>query len=301
MGKEATAFAKQSLEFKENIDAAIKAIAALEKGAYGAFLQTSGASVLRAYVSNADLDDEDREVLTAFLTQGEGYVPQSGQVIGMLKQMTDTMEKRLNEMTEAEEKAKTDYKELMAAKAKEVEALQKQNEVKIARVGEAGVELVDLQEELEDTKKSLAEDKKFLEDLKTGCKTKEAEWEERCRIRADEQLALADTIKLLNSDDALELFKKTLPTPSLLQVQVSTKAVQQKAQQLLQSGVHHDYRLDLISMALRGRKVSFEKVIKMIDEMVALLGKEQIDDDEKKAWCEQEFDTADDEKKALER
>merc|ERR1712032_1149699 len=292
MGKEATAFAKQSLEFKENIDAAIKAIAALEKGAYGAFLQTSGASVLRTYVSTADLDDEDREVLTAFLTQGEGYVPQSGQVIGMLKQMTDTMEKRLNEMTEAEEKAKVDYKELMAAKAKEVEALQKQIEVKIARVGEVGVELVDLQEELEDTKNSLAEDKKFLEDLKTGCKTKEAEWEERCRIRADEQLALADTIKLLNSDDALELFKKTLPTPSLLQVQVSTKAVQQRAQELLQNGVHHDYRIDLISMAIRGRKVSFEKVIKMIDDLIVLLGKEQVDDDEKKAYCEQEFDTS---------
>merc|ERR1719432_87711 len=66
--KEATAFAKESTEYKENIDAAIKAIAALEKGAYGAFLQTSGAAVLRTYVSTADLDDADREVLTAFLT-----------------------------------------------------------------------------------------------------------------------------------------------------------------------------------------------------------------------------------------
>merc|ERR1712032_1562239 len=301
MGKEATAFAKESTEYKENIDASIKAIAALEKGAYGAFLQTSGAAVLRTYVSTADLDDADREVLTAFLTQGEGYVPQSGQVIGMLKQMTDTMDTHLKEITAAEEKAKNNYKGLMAAKAKEVEALQKQIEEKIARLGEVGVELVNLAEELDDTKKSLAEDQQFLKDLETGCKTKEAEWEERCRVRADEMLALAETIKILNSDDALELFKKTLPTPSLLMVQMSSKAVQQKAVELLQSGVHRDYRLDLISMALRGRKVSFDKVIKMIDDMIALLGKEQIDDDEKKAYCEKEFDTSEDEKKALER
>merc|ERR1719282_202195 len=126
-------------------------------------------------------------------------------------------------MTEAEEKAKENYKELMAAKAKEVEALQKQIEEKISRLGEVGVDLVNLAEELDDTKKSLAEDQQFLKDLQTGCKTKDAEGDERCRIRADELLALADTIKLLNSDDALELFKKTLPTPSLLMVKVSSK------------------------------------------------------------------------------
>jgi len=41
--------------------------------------------------------------------------------------------------------------------------------------------------------------------------------------------------------------------------------------------------------------------VKMIDDMVILLGKEQVDDDKKKAYCEKEFDTADDKKKALER
>merc|ERR550537_53835 len=39
----------------------------------------------------------------------------------------------------------------------------------------------------------------------------------------------------------------------------------------------------------------------MIDGMVILLGKEQTDDDDKKAYCEAEFDKSDDKKKALER
>merc|ERR1719335_1992553 len=59
--------------------------------------------------------------------------------------------------------------------------------------------------------------------------------------------------------------------------------------------------LQLIVMALHGKKVSFDKVITMIDDMVVLLGKEQEADDTKKAYCEEEFDKADDKKKALER
>merc|ERR1719498_127438 len=49
---------------------------------------------------------------------------------------------------------------------------------------------------------------------------------------------------------------------------------------------HKDYRLNLISMALRGKKVSFDKVLGMIDDMSALLKKEQASDDKKKAYCE---------------
>ena len=59
-----------------------------------------------------------------------------------------------------------------------------------------------------DTKKSLGEDKTFLTDLAKNCKTKKAEWSVRENLRAEEQLALADTINILNYDDALELFSR---------------------------------------------------------------------------------------------
>merc|ERR1719238_2463694 len=59
--------------------------------------------------------------------------------------------------------------------------------------------------------------------------------------------------------------------------------------------------LNFIALALRGKKVGFEKVIKLMDEMVVTLKKEQVDDDNKKEYCNKEFDIADDKKKALER
>merc|ERR1719446_1847945 len=58
--------------------------------------------------------------------------------------------------------------------------------------------------------------------------------------------------------------------------------------------------LDLIALAIRGKKVGFEKVIGMIDEMVANLKKEQIDDANKKEYCEKQFDISEDKKKELE-
>merc|ERR1719356_830003 len=301
--KEAAAYAKESGDFKTNIAAMKKATAAISKGMGGAFLQTSAASVLKKLSIAMDISSVDRDMLTSFLTQSEGYAPASGSIVGILKQMTDTMEADLASATAEEEAAIKDFDGLMAAKTKEINALTKEVETKTAKVGELGVELVTLKEDLDDTSKSYAEDQAFLKDLEKNCKTKQDEWDTRCKIRAEELLAIADTIKLLNDDDALELFKKTLPTPSLLQLKTNGQAMKKRALVALQNanmGAKRDFRLDLISLALKGKKVSFDKVLKMIDDMVTLLGTEQTDDDNKKEYCEKLIDKTEDDLKTLE-
>merc|ERR1719473_31157 len=76
--------------------------------------------------------------------------------------------------------------------------------------------------------------------------------------------------------------------------------VRGEALRALASHDRKDPRLDFIALALRGKKVSFAKVIGMIDEMIVLLGKEQATDDEKKEYCEAELDIAEDNLKELE-
>merc|ERR1719506_975034 len=105
---------------------------------------------------------------------------------------------------------------------------------------------------------------------------------------------------MLNDDDALELFKKTLPTPALLQLQTSSQELKKRALVALQESSKPDFRLNLIALALKGKKVSFDKVLKMIDDMVTLLGTEQQDDDPKKEYCEGLIDKTEDDLKALE-
>merc|ERR550514_847701 len=193
-----------------------------------------------------EMNNADRDMLSSFLMGGvrQGYAPASGEIVGMLKQMKDTMEKDLAEVVAEEDKAKQDFDAAMGAKGKQIAEATKAIEEKTKRSGEVAVAIVNLEEDLEDTQESLAEDTKFLADLVANCATKEKEWAEICKMRQEELIALADTIKILNDDDAQELFKKTIPSASasLIQLQVTSKELQQQALRSLSSlsraGVH---------------------------------------------------------------
>merc|ERR1719453_2565346 len=258
-------------------------------------------------LSQEDMVDYDRQQLTSFLAGSTDYAPQSGQITGILKAMKDTMTASLDDATKKESSAIATFNDLISAKTREVDALTAAIEEKIKRIGNLGVSIVQMKEDLSDTQAALIEDKKFLAGLDKNCATKEQEWDVTCKMRSEELLALADTIKILNDDDALEMFKKTLPgaSASLMQVGVSVQAMKDRALALLQ-GVKDSKKsdrqhLDYIMLAIRGKSQGFEKVIKLIDEMVALLKQEQLDDEHKKEYCEMQFDAMDDKKKGLER
>merc|ERR1719336_3012725 len=150
----------------------------------------------------------------------------------------------------------------------------------------------------------------FKRDLETSCDTKAKDWELIKKTRAEELLALAETIKVLNDDDALDLFKKALPGASMSFVQVvaSQRTLRVRASALVSQARQANKRghstvqpqLDLLALALQGKKTGFSKVIKMIDTMTANLKTEQGEDDSLKAYCVEGFDKADDKKKALE-
>merc|ERR550514_1555611 len=123
--------------------------------------------------------------------------------------MKDSFDKDLAGLVSQEEAAKAAYDQLMAAKAIERKTVQ---------IGEMSVEIVNMKNDLTDSEQALIDDKKFLQDLEKNCATKTKEMEEIRKTRALELQAIAETIKILNDNDALELFKKTLPSASFLQV-----------------------------------------------------------------------------------
>merc|ERR1711956_149790 len=227
------------------------------------------------------------------------YAPQSGQILGILKQMADEMSKNLADATAAEEKAVKMYEALMAAKKKEVTALSKDVETKLQRIGSLGMTIMQMKNDVGDTEESLVADKDFLANLDEVCAKKKKEWDVIVKTRSEELAALADTIKILNDDDALELFKKTLPSAaSFLQVLVAAAEVRAIAlaglKEFMQQHPNKSAKLELLALALEGKKIGFEKVIQMIDDMVATLKVEQKDDDTKKEYCAEELDLADD-------
>merc|ERR1719271_1217657 len=215
------------------------------------------------------------------------------------------MSKSLGDTTDDEAKKASSFKSLLAAKLKEIDALTKLIEEKIKRVGELEVKLVNIKEGLSDDEAALVDNSLMLKNIDKICDSKRKEYELRVKTQGQELLAIADTIKILNDDDALDLFKKTLPSASLMQVPVREGELRARALALLQQVRHSGHasrRSDLgfLALALSGKKVSFDKVIKMIDDMVALLKEEQTDDDSKKEYCQVTIDHTEDKFKALE-
>merc|ERR1712194_353178 len=110
-------------------------------GMGGSFLQTGTAELLRNLVtSRQSMANADRQELLAFLSgeQGNDYAPASGEIVGILKTMADEMSVDQKDMIAAETSSVADFEALLAAKKKEVAALTKSIETKMARVGELG-------------------------------------------------------------------------------------------------------------------------------------------------------------------
>merc|ERR1712008_308244 len=312
--KEAAEFAKLKAEADSNLLAVAKAITALENGIGAGFLQTRAAQDLRTFVMNkADVEDVDRQVLVSFLSGNSGDAsPGTGPVIGMLKQMEKSMESVLSEGVKEEESAISAYQKLVASKTQEVEVLTESINKKMKAVGELAVDIIQMKEDRTDTEAQLMKDQEFLQNLDSSCETKTKEWAERSKTRAEELTALSETIKILNDDDALDLFKKTLPSgsSSFVQLQQTRGILRDQALAVIRrvrgaSDRHHRPGLDFLVLALTGKKAlsqgMFDKVIKMCDDLVAELKQEQQDDYDKKEYCDAQFDLADDKKKTLER
>jgi len=287
--KENGAFESESADLTANLKAMKAAVAAIEKGVSGAFLQSNEGAVFRHVVQAAS--DEYKSDLEAFLQSSQTGAG-SDEIVGILKTMVDEMTARLDEITHNEGEAVENFNSLISAKNAEIAAAQEAIESKTARSGELAVKIATDANDLKATQKAVTADEGYLEELKKGCKQGSADYEETRKDRAEELVAIADTIKLLNSDDALELFKKSLPSPSLLQVQAAARSVRDQALDALRSA--HGVNVGLIMTALHGKKQGFEEVLKMIDEMAKALKQEQEDDIKKKEYCGEEINKVQD-------
>merc|ERR1719230_1190188 len=253
--KQAGEYASYKADAEANVAAIAKAVAALEKGASGSFLQTSAAKVVRQLAIKLDMFDDDRQTILSFLsgTDSSEYAPASGQITGILKTMGDEMSAGLADATKTEDAAIATYDGLMADKKKEVAALQASIESKMTKVGDLGVSIAQMETDLEDTAEALEDDKKFLANMEKECSSRTALYEENMKIHNEELLALADTIKILNDEDALEMFKKTLPGSSFVQMSVSATQMRARALALIQEarkGNSDRSSLDFIALAL---------------------------------------------------
>ena len=156
-----------------------------------------------------------------------------------------------------EEERKANHAGLIAAK-EEIATLTSTIETKLTQQGNLAVEVESLKNDVADTQRSLAADQELAAKLAGSCGSQSSEWEERRKSRAE--------------DGPLELFKATLPSPSLMQVHRSSAVSAKRAFDDLRRSPtapqNSASNLKLIALALGGKSVDFTKVISMIEEMV---------------------------------
>merc|ERR1719378_145499 len=257
--KEEAAYSAEKADSETNIAAMAKAIPALEKGMGGAALlqMPNGDRLKKLVQSYPNMDAGDRREALAFLEDSDESMGASDQIVGILKAMKDDMEAELKDAIAEEEKAIAGYGDLKASKEKEIEMATEAIETKMARAGELAVSVVQSKDALEDAQEEAADTTKFLATLEKDCATKEAEMAERVKMRNMEITAISEAIGILNDDDALDVFKKSLPSSfvqsvGFLQQGVSKASRARKAQALLAAVASkaNDVHLNLVLYTL---------------------------------------------------
>jgi predicted nucleic acid-binding Zn-ribbon protein len=228
------------------------------------------------------------------------YTSQSGQVVGIIKNMRDTFEANLADAIATEKSQLESYDDLMKVKTEAWNDMSKLYDEAQGALGDNDGELSVKRSQLSNAEKSKADDEEFMEKLTPMCKAKTESYEERKLLRANEEVAVAEAISILNSDSAFATFGGVSATSSgatsFLQVRrnkhfpgVSDEDVRQVMQRLLRRAAagHKSPRLEKVQSMLQAEN-PFDSVLDEINEMIKVIGEEGVADKEKLDWCNTE-------------
>jgi len=270
-------------------------------GKGGDFLKLKS-SVKKALMSASILmNAKEKRTVNSFFSMLQApftgtYTSQSGEIVGILKNMRDTFKENLASLRAAEKAAVEAYEKFMKIKEEEHATMTAAYEEKQAKLGENDEALAEQRTNLQDAQDSLAADEEFLAKLIPMCEKKAKEFEQRNMLRANEQAAISKAIAILNSDAAFEAFGKvkatseggTGPAAMLLQIGRHEHGASARKQvlKLLQGLARKQKSLKLARiMVLLEADNPFETVLKEIKKMIVILDEEQKTDDEQLAWC----------------
>merc|ERR1719456_1310210 len=184
------------------------------------------------------------------------------------------------------------YEDLKSAKEDEIQAGQAAIDKKTAELASTDEKLAADKEDLEGTQASLEADTKFLANMKLTCQSMDQEWELRQKARQEEIGAVTKALAILSSDDAHDLFSKTLGfAQTSASLQIGSNKRRDTASRVLEAAAKKFQNPMLSQLAVRVRLDAFTKVKKAIDDMIAELLKQKQDEIKLKDWCVDEMNT----------
>jgi len=230
----------------------------------------------------------------------KSYNSRSGQIFGILSEMRDEFGRDLSEAQTAEATALIAFQKLKAAKQEEIDAATKLRDQKASTLADATQANAQAKQDLEDTKVALAADQEFLLTLKKDCKVADEEYKARAKVRGDELVALAETIKILTNEESRDLFGKTM---SFLQtgaagsmsarLAMQTQARARAVKRIL-AAAKASKNWQLATLAVSAQLDAFDKVKEAMNKMMAEMQQQQKDEYAKWEFCKKEIDSNED-------
>jgi hypothetical protein len=296
---------KENAKFVENEkttmfseDQLARAIPLFEKKGAASFMQSShhqGMMLKKIVQVGNYLNPEKRRAVVSFLEQGQnGRASEpsaaASEIIGMMKAMQDEMKSDLADMRKTETDDQNAFNDMKQNKLDHLGNLMKMLSDKQKRSGELALSLSEDKDALEDTNTELEDATKYLAALMAACEQRRKDRDMRNKMRTEEIAAISEAIKILTDDDALETFKKAVPSASLVQQPQHAMdtwdflqtASTQKAISRLQ--LREQQPDDVTKNAGQAAKV----VDFMIDNMVETIHDDDVNDEHKKEWCANE-------------
>jgi chaperonin cofactor prefoldin len=217
------------------------------------------------------------------------YAARSGEIMGVLKQLKEEMEGDLGDAQKTENERAAAFAELRAAKTQEIEAGEKMAEQKEDELAQAQNDLAEAKEDLGQTQDALSEEQKFMMNLKKTCAEADANFNTRKKTRLSEMQAVAETIQILTQDEARDAMEGTYSFLQLSNTHKNSKNKRMQAARLLRSIAARTRSPGLIALATSVELDAFTRVKKAIDDMIAMLKQQQIDEVTKHDWCNAEL------------
>mmetsp|Transcript_33774 Transcript_33774/g.89513 ORF Transcript_33774/g.89513 Transcript_33774/m.89513 type:complete len:684 (+) Transcript_33774:81-2132(+) len=305
-------------DYSETIDAITRAVQVLRSQA-----NTKQAPKQVALLASKLDKDSKMQVakleVAAFLARGEqdplddtpeayAYETRGGSIVDMINNLKDKFIEERSDL-EKEEMTKRHAFEL------ELQDLQasianagKERAAKVQQKAHEMQSSADMKGQLTDVTSTRGDDSKFLTDVTTTCKQKEADFQERQQLRADELSAIGKAVEILSGPDVMGSSEKYLSLQQVKQGKKATvlaqlRSVHQSPNQLAVATYLSDqgekiHSRVLTALALHAREDPFGKVKQMIMDLINRLEEEAGEEAQEKTYCDEELKTNEEQRTA---
>merc|ERR1719326_2092004 len=297
-------------EYQESIEALDKAIITLKKQMKDIPQLTALAQVKDAMF----IPEHARKVIGAFLAQGDelgdeldiaapeanAYEFQASGIFDMLEKLKDKFQDEKTDLEKEEMNARHAYEMLIQDLKAQISAATADREEKAQEKASKLQGAAEDKGTLGDTTATRDADDKYLSDLVSTCTQKSTDFENRQQLRSDELAAVEKAIEIMSSGAVSGSADKHLPSlvqkpPSFLQLSARTTLasphVQRRLSNFLKEKAQEINSRVLSALAVHVSEDPFEKVKKMIKDLIVRLMEEANEEAEHKGWCDTELGT----------